>query len=158
MNITLGERTAQTVAIYFEHAQQPEIRRMLPQKARTLEEVLADFEKTRLPGAASYGRTVYADGRYIGDVWLYAIDPQDTPNAMVSFCIFEMELWGKGAATTAVKLFLEEAVSRFGLKSVGAFVYADNLASIRVLQKNGFTMEEEFVEDGVTSRYYQRRT
>ena len=69
-----------------------------------------------------------------------------------------MELWGKGAATTAVKLFLEEVVSRYGLKSVGAFVYADNLASIRMLEKNGFTLEEEFVEDGVASRYYQRRT
>ena len=41
MKIGLGERTAQTVAIYFARAQQDIIQRDLPQKARTLEEALA---------------------------------------------------------------------------------------------------------------------
>ena len=157
MTITLHPRTAETVAIYFEKAQQQEIRQMLPQKARTVEEALADFAKTQRPGATSFGRTIYADERYIGDVWIYAIDPQDTPNAMLSYCIFEPDLWGKGAATEAAALFLTEVANRFTLASVGAFTYAANAASIRVLEKNGFILEEEFVEDGVASRYYQRR-
>ena len=147
MNITLQARTAQTVEIYFEKAQRPEIRRMLPQRAKTVAEALADFEKTRQPGANSFGRTVEADGRYIGDVWIYAIDLNDTPNAMLSYCVFEAELWGKGAATEAVRLFLEEVVERYQLQTIGAFTYAENAASIRVLEKNGFTLEEEFEED-----------
>ena len=155
MEITLRDRTANTVATYFEKAQQPEIKQMLPQKATSVEEALADFAKTQLPGATSYGRTIYADGHYIGDVWIYGIDMNDTPNAMLSYCIFEKEMWGKGAATQGVRLFLEEARDRFGLQTVGAFTYAANVASIRVLEKNGFSLVESFSEEGILSQYYQ---
>ena len=157
MNIMLCPRTEETVTVYFEKAQHPAIRRTLLQKARTVEEAIADFAKTQLPGATSYGRTVYTDGRYVGDVWIYAIDPADTPTAMLSYCIFEKDVWGKGVATEAVRLFLEEVQPKYELRTVGAFTYAENAASIRVLEKNGFTLEDEFTEDGIASRYYQRR-
>lgn len=157
MNITLQARTAAHVAIYFEKAQQPQVRRMLPQRAASVEEALADFENTQLPGATSYGRTIYADGRYVGDVWIYAIDTQEQPNAMLSYCVFETDAWGQGIATAAVRLFLEEVRERFRLDSIGAFTYAENAASIRVLEKNGFILEEAFTEDGVASCYYQYR-
>lgn len=157
MKITLHDRTAETVSVYFTKAQQPEIKQMLPQKATAIEEALADFAKTQLSGATSYGRTIYADGRYIGDVWIYGIDVNDTPNAMMSYCIFEKEIWGKGAATEGVRLFLEEVRDRFGLQTIGSFTYVENHPSIRVLEKTGFTLEEEFVEEGMASRYYQRR-
>lgn len=156
MNITLRERTAKTVAIYFEKAQQPVIKLMLPQKATSVEEALADFEKTQLLGATSYGRTIYADESYIGDVWIYAIDLNDTPNAMLSYCVFEHELWGKGVATEAVHLFLDAVQEKFGLQTVGAFTFAENAGSIRVLEKNGFALVEAFCEGGVLSQYYQR--
>lgn len=156
MNITLMPRTAETVAIYFAKAQQPAIRRMLPQKAQTAEEALADFAKTQLPGATSCGRTIHADGCYVGDVWIYAIDPADTPNAMLSYCVFEQDAWGKGVASEAVRLFLAEVLEKYHLRTVGAFTYAENAASIRVLEKNGFILVEEFTEDGVVSCYYQR--
>ncbi|MBQ8557052.1 MAG: GNAT family N-acetyltransferase [Clostridia bacterium] len=157
MNITLGERTAETVAIYFDKAQHPAIRRMLPQKARTVEEALADYERTLQAGASSYGRTICADGRYVGDVWCFAIDLADTPSAMLSYCIFEQDIWGFGAATEAVRLFLEAVQAKFDLSSMGAFTYADNAASIRVLEKNGFTLQETFEENGRSSCYYERR-
>ena len=155
MVITLGERTAETVRIYFEKANRPEIKKVLPQKAKTVEEALADYEKTRLPGATSFGQTILADGRYVGDVWCYCINMDDEPNCMVSFCIFEMESWSKGIATAALKLFIEAIRTRYGVKSIGAFAYANNLASIRVLEKNGFSVMEEFEEDGVWSEYLQ---
>ena len=154
MEITLHGRTAETTSVYFTQAQQPEIKQMLPQKATSVEEALADFAKTQLPGATSFGRTIYADGRYIGDVWIYGIDMNDTPNAMLSYCIFEKEMWGRGAATSGVRLFLEEVRERFGLQTVGAFTYAVNAASIRVLEKNGFTLVESFSEEGILSQYY----
>ncbi len=43
--IVLGERTEETVRIYFEKAKQPVIKAMLPQKAQTVEEALEDFKK-----------------------------------------------------------------------------------------------------------------
>lgn len=155
MVITLGERTAETVRIFFEKANRPEIKKVLPQKAKTVEEALADYEKTRLPGATSFGQTILADGRYVGDVWCYCINMDDEPNCMVSFCIFEMESWSKGIATAALKLFIEAIRARYGVTSIGAFAYANNLASIRVLEKNGFSVMEEFEEDGVWSEYLQ---
>ena len=136
MNISLHERTEDTVRIYFEKAQQPFVRSMLPQRATTVEEALADFRRTQRPGANSFGRTVRADGRYVGDVWVYCIDHTDTPNAMLSYCIFEKEVNGRGIATKAVGLFLEEFTER----PVRARAVADNVSSIRILEKYGFTV------------------
>jgi len=155
MTITLGNRTEETVRIYFEKSQNPKIRAVLPQKAKTVEEALQDYEGTLLPGAASFGRTVLADGVYVGDIWCYCIDPLDEPNAMLSFCIFDEGLWNQGVATEAVGLFLKEACAKYGLKTVGAFTYADNKASARVLEKNGFALVEEFEEEGRLSQYYE---
>lgn len=156
MKISLGDRTAETVRIYFERAGTPEIRAVLPQKAKTVEEALEDYEKTLLPGAASYGRTIIADGDYIGDVWCYCIDPEEEPNAMVSYCVFEKDFRSKGIATEALSLFLDEIQEKFGLKTVGAFTFADNTASIKVLEKNGFVLAEDFSEDGRESKYFER--
>ena len=155
MDITLGTRTAETAAIYFERTNNETIRKVLPQKAQTVEEAVADFHASQLPGAASFGRTILADGAYVGDGWCYSIDPDDTPNAMVSYCVFERALWRQGAASEALALFLGEIAQRYGLRTVGAFTFSDNLPSIRVLEKNGFRLMEEFVEDGVSSQYHQ---
>lgn len=157
MTISLGERTAETVAAFFQKSQAPAIRRTLPMRARTLEEALADFRDTQKPGARSFGRTIYADGRYAGDVWCYGMDPSGDPQAMVSYCVLETALWGRGIAAAALGLFLEEIRERFGLERIGAFTFAANTASVRVLEKNGFRLAETFVEDGVESGYYLRQ-
>jgi len=157
MNIILGERTKETVQIYFEKAKQPEIRSVLPQKAKTVEEALEDFEKSLQPDATSYGKTIYVDGEYVGDIWCYYINKTEMPNAMLSYCVFEPQYWSKGIATRAVELFLEDIKSRYDLKTIGAFTYSDNIAPLKVLEKNGFCTEEEFEEDGRASKYLQRK-
>ncbi len=68
------------------------------------------------------------------------MDLTQRPNAMVSYCVFEKSLWGRGIATAAME----------------AFTYSGNLSSIRVLEKNGFISVEEFEEDGVRSQYFER--
>lgn len=156
MDITLGSRTAESAARSFEQMNAPAIRKTLPLKAQTAEEAAADFYASQLPGASSFGRTILADGRHVGDVWCYCIDPAGTPGAMVSCCVFEPSLWGRGIASRALRIFLSEIAGKYGLKTVGAFTYSGNLPSVRVLEKNGFRLVEEFVEDGVSSRYYQR--
>ena len=153
--IRLGDRTAESVQIYFEKAQQAEIKAVLPQKAQTVEEALADFRETLLPNATSYGRTILVDGKYVGDIWCYCINAEEEPNAMLSYCIFEKAYWSQGIATEAVAMFLKEVRAKFALRTIGAFTYSDNLASIRVLEKNGFTEVEEFSEDGRDSKYFQ---
>lgn len=98
MEIKLRERTRETVVHYFTHTQTKEIRRFLPQKARTVEEALVDYEKTLLPGAGSFGRSIYFNGSHVGDIWCYGIQKED-PNAMVSYCVFDKVARGKGVAT-----------------------------------------------------------
>lgn len=155
MDVTLGSRTAETAAIYFKKTDNETIRRVLPQKAQTVEEAVADFYASQRPGASSYGRIILVDGQYVGGVWCYCIDPGGTPSAMVSCCVFEPSLWGQGVASKALNMFLSEIAGKYSLKTVGAFTYSSNLPSIRVLEKNGFRLAEEFVEDEVSSRYYQ---
>lgn len=155
MQIELKERTEETVRTYFRETRDAQVRRFLPQKAETEAEALADFHKTSLPGASSFGRTIYADGCHVGDIWCYCLQDEE-PNAMVSYCIFRKEYWGRGIATAALGMFLAEIGTKFAVKTVGAFTFSANLASIRVLQKNGFADVETFYEDGVESKYLQR--
>ena len=154
--IALGERSEETVRIYFSRAQQPMIKAVLPQKAQTVEEALADYQATLLPSARSYGRTILVDGRSVGDIWCYGLNRDEEPNAMLSYCLFEPAYWGKGIATRAVGMFLEEIRVKFGIQTIGAFTFADHAASIRVLEKNGFCLMEEFAEEGRRSKYFQR--
>lgn len=155
LQVILGNRTAETAVIYFEKTNNETIRKVLPQKARSVEEAVTDFYTSQLPGTSSYGRNIWTDGRYVGDVWCYGIDPAGTPNAMVSYCVFEQALWGQGIASKALELFLLEIAGKYHLKTVGAFTFSNNFPSIRVLEKNGFRLMEEFVEDGIASNYFQ---
>ena len=52
-------------------------------------------------------------------------------------------------------MFIKNVCERYNVKTIGAFTFAHNNASIRVLEKNGFVVIEEFEEDGVLSKYLQ---
>lgn len=153
--IELRPRTKENVSVYFYKVQDEEIKKFLPQKAKNVEEAIEDFEKSQRPDSTSYGRSIYVDGTYVGDIWVYCIGEEE-PDAMLSFCLFEKSLWGKGVTTEAAKLFLSEIKEKFNLKTVGAFTYSENLASGKVLKKNGFLEKETFWEDGIESKYFQK--
>ena len=155
MNIELLERTEEHVRIYYARTQNPKIRGYLPQTVTSLDQALTNYARTRQPNPSSYGATIYVDGTYAGDVWCYGISLSDVPQAMVSYCIFETGCWGRGIMTQALSRFLADIKSRFGIVCTGAFVYTENISSIRVLEKNGFSLREVFRENGIESAYYQ---
>ncbi len=146
LNLTLRERTQEHVRTYFTAAQaDPLVQKYLPAKAKTLDEALADYAISCTPAATSFGRTIYAGESYVGDIWAYCVDPtapDSEPQAMVSYCIFDPAARNRGIATRALSLFLQGLQLKFGLSRVGAFTYLENAASIRVLEKNGFTLHE----------------
>lgn len=156
MNVELRDRTELHVRIYFEKTRDPEIRTMLPQKAMTIEEAVNDFRDALKADASSYGKTIYADDMYVGDIWCFGIAPESKPGAMISYCLFEKTMWNHGIVTKALNCFLKEIQVKFNLKSVGAFTFFDNIASVVVLQKNGFDVLERFSKDGVESVYLQK--
>lgn len=153
MNIELRNRTEENVRVYFNMTRDEEIQSRCPQKAKTEEEAVEDF-KSLSDNPKSYGKTIYIDGEYVGDIWCYCIHEEESPDAMVSYCIFKKDCWNRGIATEAMGMFLKEITETLKLKNIGAFTYADNIGSKRVLEKNGFLLSESFAENGVESEYY----
>ena len=155
MRIELKNRTAEHVVTYWHKTQNEQIKAMLPSAADSAEKALSMFEESQKPDAKSFGQVIIADGNYVGDIWCYCIDEQEEKSAMLSFCIFEPSLWGKGIATEAIRQFLPAAFSRYNIEKIGAFTFADNIGSLKALQKSGFAVVEEFVEDGRASCYLE---
>lgn len=155
MIVELRDRTEEHAREYFYRTQDDEIKKMIPQKARSLREALEDYRRSVQPDSKSWGRTIYADGIYIGDVWCYCINPNESPGAMLSYCIFNRRYWGKGIASAAVKLFVEEIRRKYGISLIGAFTYNSNAASMGVLRNCNFQLVETFAEDGIRSSYFE---
>lgn len=156
MQIQLKDRTEETVKTYYEKSRDPRITATLPLRELSLEQALAEYRDTLLPGAASFGQTIWANGAYVGDIWCYGIDRESSPQAMLSYCVLEPALWGKGIASQALALFLPLLEQRFSLRDFGAFTFSANSASCRLLERAGFVCQEEFEEEGVLSRFYQK--
>ena len=56
------------------------------------------------------------------------------------------ETFGKGYTTEAIKVVLEYGFEQLDLHSMEAIIDPDNIASERVLQKNGFVKEAHILE------------
>jgi len=73
------------------------------------------------------------------------------------------EYWGKGLGTKVVQELTRKAFEEFHLYRVYAEVFENNIASIRVLEKNGFTREaslkNSIIKDGIyqTLNIFSRR-
>lgn len=155
MDITLKTRTRDHVIVFWEKTQDEEIKRLFPFGTGSLEEALQLFEGSQKDDAASYGKVICFEGKYIGDIWCYGIDESNERMAMLSIVIFEKQLWGKGIAEQAAKAFIREVFDKFRIKKIGAFAYSYNYGSIGLLRKLGFVEKESFTEDGVESKYFE---
>lgn len=59
----------------------------------------------------------------------------------MSYFIGEVDCWGKGYGSEAVGLVVRLAFEELGLFRLQAGAYSSNVASIRVLARNGFVQE-----------------
>lgn len=157
VDIMLRTRTKNHVITFWEKTQDEEIKKSFPFSIESLEKALLLFEESIKENALSYGKVIYFEGKYIGDIWCYGIDECNEKMAMLSIIIFEKELWGKGIATEAAKAFVKEVFNKFGIDKIGAFTYSSNYGSIGLLEKVGFFQIEAFVENGIESIYFEMR-
>ncbi|MFZ3415829.1 GNAT family N-acetyltransferase [Arthrobacter sp. NPDC055585] len=74
-------------------------------------------------------RTIVADGDVVGSILAY----RDGSIPEISYWI-DRSRWGQGITTAAVGLFLEE----FPERPIRARAVADNVSSIRILERYGF--------------------
>ena len=83
---------------------------------------------------------VFLKNEHIGNIILKGICPIHK-RAEIGYVIGEKKYWGKGYGALAVKLIVEKAKDEFKLNKLFASTAKDNIASIKVLEKNNFILE-----------------
>ena len=63
--------------------------------------------------------------------------------------------WEKGIASECAAASLEIGFNKYGLEVINAAAHIDNMASNRVLQKNGLKLKNTFRFDGATHNWYE---
>lgn len=132
---------AQTV---YENSQDDDIRRFVPDEVyNSVEEAREAIEFLMLRYDSTDGPFVYPvitndGGKNIGYVQLCKLELEEEGNWEIGYHIAK-SFTGKGYATEAVKAFLPAMIQKLNLKEVYGICLAENTASIRVLEKCGFT-------------------
>lgn len=155
MNLTLKERLEENVIVFYEKTKDQNITNFLPLSSSSLEDTLNQFKESKLPNANSYGKCIYFDDEYIGDIWAYGKNLEESPNFMISFCIFNSNFWNKGIATKALEKFLIVLKEKYPIESVGAFIYKENKSSFKVLLNNGFLIKEVIIDNEIEDEVYK---
>lgn len=103
-------------------------------------EDVIDFVKSKLNSNIDLLFGIYFKNNHIGNIKLGPIILNSNISD-ISFLIGEKEYWGFGLATKVVGAVVDFAFQEIKLAKVTAGCYANNLASIRVLEKNNFFKE-----------------
>ena len=88
----------------------------------------------------SLGIFDYRTNTLIGHISLYAIKRVPYSSAFIGYSM-DQSYTGRGIASEAVQLMLQLAFQTLQLHRVEAYIAPDNIASIRVIEKNGFQRE-----------------
>ena len=102
-------------------------------------DVSAFVDKMALdPTQLMYG--IFFEDRHIGNIKLGNINSQHQ-TADLSYLIGARKLWGQGVASLAIATITEIGFKQIGLMKICAGVYENNIASLKVLVKNGYSLE-----------------
>lgn len=128
-DVTLRDVTEADLPILFEHQRDPDALRMAAFPSRDREAFTAHWAKI-LPDETLVKKTILVDGQVAGHIGSFERDGEREVGYWIG-----REHWGKGIATRALSEFLGYVKER----PLVAHVAKHNLASIRVLEKCGFT-------------------
>lgn len=128
------------VPVLFEHQRDPDAQRMAASTGRDAEAFAAHWQRIRSDDSGCV-RVIVSGETVAGYIVAFA-----RPDGRAIGYWLGREHWGRGIATAALRLFLEEERAR----PLIAHVARHNVASLRVLQKAGFCqVREETGGDGV---------
>lgn len=92
------------------------------------------------------------DGNAVGGIGIHPQEDIHKRNAELGYWLAE-PFWGQGIITAAIKQAVDFAFAAYDIDRVFARPFGTNLASQKVLEKNGFVLEGRFekvlVKDGV---------
>jgi RimJ/RimL family protein N-acetyltransferase len=135
----------------LEYRNLPDVTRWL---LRTVVDPDAFRERWRLAAEDpdDHGMAVTLDGKVIGTVSLSVADGMGQPGmpprteADLGY-LFDPAYAGHGYATEAVTAMVAYAFGQLGVRRITAGCYADNLASVRILERVGMRREQHGVGD-----------
>lgn len=136
-NVGLREVQAEDLPLFFEHQLDPEAKFMAAFTAQDPTDQRAFMAHwTRILGDATITiRTILIEGQVAGSVSSYE---ETAGHPEVTYWLGK-PYWGKGIATAALRALLAQVTTR----PIYARVAKDNRASLRVLEKCGFTIIDE---------------
>lgn len=116
--------------MFFQHQADPEACRLAAVKPRALDSFISHWNKL-IADRGAIARAILADERLAGNIVCFQI-------AGVHYVGYWLgrEHWGRGIASGALRVFLDEVA----IRPLHARVARHNVASIRVLEKCGFVI------------------
>ncbi|WP_126554348.1 GNAT family N-acetyltransferase [Dictyobacter kobayashii] len=133
--LSLRAVAASDLPVFFEQQLDAEANHMAAFTAKdpTNKDAFMEHWSRILQNKSGTIRTILIDGQVAGHVFSYRDEELEGPE--VSYWI-GMSYWGRGVATRALAAFLLDVVKQRPLYGRAA---KDNIGSLRVLEKNGFT-------------------
>ena len=129
----------------------PEIRKYFPEGVLSFEDTKEELEwflngHPRHPELGLWATIHKPSGKFIGRCGLlpWKIDGQD--EVEIAYLI-DKDFWNQGLATEAAQAIREYAFTKLGLSRLICLIDSDNLASQRIAEKTGMTVERRV--DGI---------
>ena len=119
--------------VFFDHQADPQAVEMAAFPARDKDQFAAHWAKVRADDTKVV-RTIVADGMVAGNIGSW----QENGQQLLGYWVGR-ECWGRGVATQALALFVDEV----SIRPLYAHVAVHNVGSIRVLEKCGFRRDRE---------------
>jgi RimJ/RimL family protein N-acetyltransferase len=124
----------------------------IEQTKEFLQKIITDYKK--LPGKGRWALYLKNDHRFVGT---FAIIPiADTDMLQLGYALAK-EDWGKGYASEAVKGGVQYAFDKLDLTEIAGIIFPENIASQKVLLKNGFVFDKTFIEEEKELHLYVRK-
>lgn len=105
----------------------------------------------RLTAQHTFVIRTHDDDTPLGDIGLH-VSAEFREEADIGYTVIT-QAQGRGIASEALRAVCDYAFNQVGVKAVNAYVLADNIGSVRVLEKTGFVrtqvLEKAYEIDGV---------
>lgn len=136
--------------------QDPEIRRYFPEGVLTLEETREELEwhmhgHPRHPELGLWATVHKETGMFIGRCGLLPWEIAGRLEIEIAY-LLDKSYWGRGLATEAARGIMEYGFGRLNLSRLICLIDPENLASQRVAEKIGMTLERKV--DGIDGDKY----
>jgi len=95
-----------------------------------------------------------ATGRFVGYCGLQPSGHGDMPTVELLYAAMP-EFWGKGLTSEMAAAVLRVGFAQLGLAEVVSYALHANIASQRVMEKQGFRYERDIVHAGLPHRFYR---